>query len=245
VLQSGNVSLGVTLMAHLVREAAARLGPDWDIEVLEMHHRMKVDAPSGTAKLLGEAAAEAREFYEYPGPLYKAIISPASCIVPVRQEKALRCVPRDKKGQTVEEGLEFTWSLLDMTLGYYGARQQADRALIATERRRKAMHQLLQDVRTAYFRALAAQKLRDEVNQTVRLAEDALRDARSAEALRVRSPLDALRYQRQVLEMAYYEGLSQSAIAERLQLPLGTVKTRSRQGLIRLRDQLIDERPQP
>lgn len=60
VLQSGNFSLGVTLMAHLVREAAARLGPDWDIEVLEMHHRFKVDAPSGTAKLLGEAAADAR-----------------------------------------------------------------------------------------------------------------------------------------------------------------------------------------
>lgn len=61
VLQSGNFSLGVTLMAHLVREAAARLGPDWDIEVLEMHHRHKVDAPSGTAKLLGEAAAAGRE----------------------------------------------------------------------------------------------------------------------------------------------------------------------------------------
>ncbi len=60
VLQSGNFSLGVTLMAHLVREAAARLGPGWDIEVLEMHHRMKVDAPSGTAKLLGEAAAAGR-----------------------------------------------------------------------------------------------------------------------------------------------------------------------------------------
>ncbi len=60
VLQTGNTSLGVTLLAHLVREAAARLGPDWDIEVLEMHHRMKVDAPSGTAKLLGEAAAAGR-----------------------------------------------------------------------------------------------------------------------------------------------------------------------------------------
>ncbi|MBI1402106.1 MAG: 4-hydroxy-tetrahydrodipicolinate reductase [Porphyrobacter sp.] len=60
VLQSGNFSLGVTLLAHLVREAASRLGTDWDIEVLEMHHRMKVDAPSGTAKLLGEAAAEGR-----------------------------------------------------------------------------------------------------------------------------------------------------------------------------------------
>ena len=60
VLQTGNTSLGVTLLAHLVREAAQRLGDDWDIEVLEMHHRMKVDAPSGTALLLGEAAAEGR-----------------------------------------------------------------------------------------------------------------------------------------------------------------------------------------
>lgn len=60
VLQTGNTSLGVTLLAHLVREAASRLDADWDIEVLEMHHRHKVDAPSGTALLLGEAAAEGR-----------------------------------------------------------------------------------------------------------------------------------------------------------------------------------------
>lgn len=60
VLQTGNTSLGVTLLAALVREAAARLGPDWDIEIVEMHHREKVDAPSGTALLLGEAAAAGR-----------------------------------------------------------------------------------------------------------------------------------------------------------------------------------------
>ena len=60
VLQTGNTSLGVTLLAHLVREAASRLGPDWDIEIVEMHHRMKVDAPSGTALLLGQAAAQGR-----------------------------------------------------------------------------------------------------------------------------------------------------------------------------------------
>ncbi len=60
VLQTGNTSLGVTLLAHLVREAANRLGEDWDIEVVETHHRMKVDAPSGTALLLGEAAADGR-----------------------------------------------------------------------------------------------------------------------------------------------------------------------------------------
>lgn len=60
VLQTGNTSLGVTLLARLVREAAARLGPDWDIEIVEAHHRHKKDAPSGTALLLGEAAAAGR-----------------------------------------------------------------------------------------------------------------------------------------------------------------------------------------
>jgi 4-hydroxy-tetrahydrodipicolinate reductase len=60
VLQTGNTSVGVTLLAHLVREAAARLGEDWDIEIVETHHRNKVDAPSGTALLLGEAAARGR-----------------------------------------------------------------------------------------------------------------------------------------------------------------------------------------
>ena len=60
VLQTGNTSLGITLLNILVREAAARLGADWDIEIAEMHHRHKVDAPSGTALLLGEAAAAGR-----------------------------------------------------------------------------------------------------------------------------------------------------------------------------------------
>jgi 4-hydroxy-tetrahydrodipicolinate reductase len=60
VLQAANTSLGVNLLAHLVRETAARLGEQWDIEILEMHHRHKADAPSGTALLLGEAAAAGR-----------------------------------------------------------------------------------------------------------------------------------------------------------------------------------------
>jgi 4-hydroxy-tetrahydrodipicolinate reductase len=60
IVRSGNMSLGVNLLAALVRKVAATLGEEFDIEVLEMHHRMKVDAPSGTALLLGEAAAEGR-----------------------------------------------------------------------------------------------------------------------------------------------------------------------------------------
>ncbi|AKI02618.1 dihydrodipicolinate reductase [Hoeflea sp. IMCC20628] len=61
IVKSGNMSLGVNLLSVLVRQAAKALeAADWDIEVLEMHHRHKVDAPSGTALLLGEAAAEGR-----------------------------------------------------------------------------------------------------------------------------------------------------------------------------------------
>lgn len=60
ILQTGNTSLGVNLLAALVEQAAAGLGDEWDIEIVEMHHRHKVDAPSGTALLLGEAAARGR-----------------------------------------------------------------------------------------------------------------------------------------------------------------------------------------
>lgn len=61
VVQSGNMSLGLNLMAALVRKVARTLGEEFDIEVLEMHHRQKVDAPSGTALMLGRAAAEGRD----------------------------------------------------------------------------------------------------------------------------------------------------------------------------------------
>jgi 4-hydroxy-tetrahydrodipicolinate reductase len=61
IVRSGNFSLGVNLLAALVEEAARRLGPQaWDIEILEVHHRRKIDAPSGTALLLGAAAARGR-----------------------------------------------------------------------------------------------------------------------------------------------------------------------------------------
>ena len=62
IVKSGNMSLGVNLLGVLTQQAARALGPEsWDIEILEMHHKHKVDAPSGTALLLGEAAARGRE----------------------------------------------------------------------------------------------------------------------------------------------------------------------------------------
>ena len=60
VLQTANTSLGINLLRGLVEEAARRLGPDWDIEILEMHHRHKLDSPSGTALLLGASANAGR-----------------------------------------------------------------------------------------------------------------------------------------------------------------------------------------
>jgi 4-hydroxy-tetrahydrodipicolinate reductase len=61
IVKSGNMSLGVNLLAALTKKAAEVLGPDYDIEVVEMHHRMKVDAPSGTALMMGRAAADGRK----------------------------------------------------------------------------------------------------------------------------------------------------------------------------------------
>jgi 4-hydroxy-tetrahydrodipicolinate reductase len=60
IVRSGNMSVGVNLLTVLARRVAAVLGPEYDIEIVEMHHRAKVDAPSGTALMLGEAAAAGR-----------------------------------------------------------------------------------------------------------------------------------------------------------------------------------------
>lgn len=61
IIQAGNMSLGVNLLARMTQKVAAALDADWDVEIIESHHRMKVDAPSGTALMLGQAAAEGRQ----------------------------------------------------------------------------------------------------------------------------------------------------------------------------------------
>src|SRR6056297_2494068 len=60
VVRAGNMSLGVNLLTRVTRQVAAALDADWDVEIVEAHHNRKVDAPSGTALMLGEAAAAAR-----------------------------------------------------------------------------------------------------------------------------------------------------------------------------------------
>lgn len=126
-------------------------------------------------------------------------------------------ISTDRSHESYDLGL--TWSLLDFGLSYISAKQQADRVLIAAERRRKAMHALVQDVRTAFWRTASAQKLHDEVRQVIALAEDALQDARKAETERVRSPVDALRYQRQLLEnLRLLESIEQELASGRIEL---------------------------
>ncbi|TFH74598.1 TolC family protein [Gammaproteobacteria bacterium LSUCC0112] len=96
--------------------------------------------------------------------------------------------------------LGVSWSLLDLGVGYYTAQQQADRALIAFEKRRKVLHLLLQDVHIAFWRAASAQVMQERVQATIVIAEKALAEARIAQRERIDVPQDGLRYQRQLLE---------------------------------------------
>lgn len=126
-------------------------------------------------------------------------------------------ISSERSHQVYDLGL--TWNLLDFGLSYLSAKQQGDRVLIAAERRRKAMHALIQDVSTAFWRTASAQKLRDDVRKAITLAEDALEDARKAEAERIRSPIDALRYQRQLLEnLRLLESIEQELSSGRIEL---------------------------
>ena len=115
--------------------------------------------------------------------------------------------------------LSFTWSLLDFGQSYYASRQNADRVLVAGERRRKALHNLIQEVRTAFWRAAGAQKLHASVRAAIASGEDALVDSKKAESERLRNPLESLRYQRQLLEnLRLLEAIEQDLSTARIEL---------------------------
>ena len=99
-----------------------------------------------------------------------------------------------------QAGAEFNWSVLDFGVSYYRAKQNANQYLIAEERRRKLVQNMVQDVRAAYWRALAAQRLADEAKLTGQRAETALVRSREAEAQKIISPALALNYQRALLD---------------------------------------------
>jgi outer membrane protein TolC len=126
-------------------------------------------------------------------------------------------ISSEREHATADLGL--SWNILDFGVSYFNAKQNGDRVLIAAERRRKAMHNLIQDVRSAYWRALSAQKLDGEIRGTIALAESALVDSRKAEDERLRNPMDALRYQRTLLEnLRVLETIRQELSAARIEL---------------------------
>ena len=106
--------------------------------------------------------------------------------------------------------LGFTWNLLDFGVSYYNAHQSADRTLIAAERRRKTVANLVQEVRFSFWRAAAAQVLKDKVVKTVAAAEAALASSETVEAENLRNPIDTLRIQKALLEsIRQLEGIDQ------------------------------------
>jgi outer membrane protein TolC len=114
-------------------------------------------------------------------------------------EMSDRPTSSDERSRTLR-GIEFSWNALDFGVSYYRARQQGDQFLIAEERRRKVVQNLLQDVRAAYWRALGAQRLNDQADDIVQRANLALSRSREAETQKVIPPGLALAYQRALLD---------------------------------------------
>src|SRR3569623_1041258 len=119
----------------------------------------------------------------------------------------------------VTSDVTFSWSVLDFGASYYAAKQQADRVLIASERRRKSMHNLIQNVRSAYWRAIAAEKLQTDVKASIKEAEAALANSQRVESERVKAPVEALRYQRALLEnLRLLENVDRALASARIEL---------------------------
>ncbi len=97
-------------------------------------------------------------------------------------------------------GIEFSWNVLDFGLSYYRANQQADQVLIAEERRRRVTQMIAQDVRSAYWRAVGAQRLQEQTEQLIERTRTGLERSRRAEREGVMPPSAALNYQRQMLD---------------------------------------------
>ena len=101
---------------------------------------------------------------------------------------------------TVNASIGATWDILDFGLSYYRAKQQADRFLISKERERKVVHSIMEQSRNAYYRAVSAERLLSKINPLIVKARAALVDSAKIEKLRAQSPMEALTYQRSLLE---------------------------------------------
>ncbi|SMF42466.1 Outer membrane protein TolC [Azospirillum oryzae] len=123
----------------------------------------------------------------------------------------------DKHRRTAD--LAFTWNVLDFGVSYLRARQNANLVLIADERRRRVVQGIMQDVRTAYWRAVAAERLLKRLEPLEKRVEGARRDARKLEAMRIQAPLQALNYTRSLVEtLRQLQSLRRELVAAKSQL---------------------------
>lgn len=111
-------------------------------------------------------------------------------------------VPSTSTDQTVRRAdLSLSWNVLDFGVSYYTARQNADQILAAGERRRKVVQMLTQQVRQAYWQALGAQRLQLKIEPLLAQTRQALDDSRTIEQEQLKSPLNALAYQRELIDL--------------------------------------------
>ncbi len=126
-------------------------------------------------------------------------------------------ITSEKTHTTADLGL--TWNLLDFGVSYYAAKQNADRLLVAGQRRRQAMHELIQRTRSAFWRAIAATRLEQAVRDNLREAESALADSQKMLERRIKAPQEALRYQRNLLEnLRLLESVKRELSSARIEL---------------------------
>lgn len=126
-------------------------------------------------------------------------------------------ISSDKSSPTYEVGL--SWNLLDFGTSYYNSKQNADRLLIANEQRRKAMHSVIQKVRTAFWQAMAAEKLSERLAASIIKAESALNDSRNITKSRIKSPSKSLHYQRSLLEnLRLLENIERTLVGSHIEL---------------------------
>ena len=115
--------------------------------------------------------------------------------------------------------LRMSWNILDFGLSYVRANQQADRALIAEERRRKVIHNIIQDTRSAYWRAVSSERLLSRIGPLRQRVEAALADSETIQTRKLRSPLEALTYRRSLLEiLRQLKSLQSDLIGSRIHL---------------------------
>ncbi len=112
-----------------------------------------------------------------------------------------------------------SWNILDFGVSYYNAKQNADRSLIAEERRRKVVESLIREVQYSYWRMVAAQKLENRVKQAISRAEQALESARKVEKEKLKNPTEILVFQKQLLQkLRRIETVNQVLASARIEL---------------------------